>query len=52
MKIIKFEEAKRAKELEKENGNLVEKDSGALQRLKEARKELRELLTKDTDSTE
>ena len=49
MKIIQFDEAKRAKELEKEN------DSGALQRLKEAQKELRELrklLTKNTDSTE
>lgn len=51
MKIIQFDEAKRAKELEKENG--------ALQRLKEAQKELRELrkllrklLAKDTDSTE
>lgn len=55
MKIIQFDEAKRAKELEKEIDNLVEKDSGALQRLKEAQKELRELrklLTKDTDSTE
>ena len=55
MKIIQFDEAKRAKELEKESGNLTEKDSGALQRLKEAQKELRELrklLTKDTDSTE
>ncbi len=55
MKIIQFDEAKRAKELEKESGNLIEKDSGALQRLKEAQKELRELrklLTKDTDSTE